>query len=68
MDAPGLPSKPSSPDEQKFTLGGLISGFALGALLAAILEMKERFIRTEKDIETHVGIPILGVIQNLDAR
>jgi polysaccharide chain length determinant protein (PEP-CTERM system associated) len=68
MDAPGLPSKPSSPDEQKFTLGGLISGFALGALLAAILEMKERFIRTEKDIETHVGIPILGVIQNLDPR
>jgi uncharacterized protein involved in exopolysaccharide biosynthesis len=62
MDAPGLPSKPSSPDRQKFALAGLASGFALGALLSAILETKERFIRTEKDVETHIGVPVLAVI------
>lgn len=68
MDAPGLPSRPSSPDRQKFALAGLVSGLALGVLLTAILEMKERFIRTESDIQNYIGIPILAVIQNLDMK
>jgi uncharacterized protein involved in exopolysaccharide biosynthesis len=68
MDAPSLPSKPSSPDRQQFALAGLASGFALGALFSVILEMKERFIRTEKDVETHIGIPVLAVIPKLDPR
>ncbi len=66
MDAPSLPTKPSSPDQQKFALGGLISGFALGAMLAAILEMRERVIRTEKDIDVQIGIPVLAVIQTVE--
>jgi polysaccharide chain length determinant protein (PEP-CTERM system associated) len=68
MDAPALPSKPSWPDRQKFALAGLVSGFALGILLAALLEYKERFIRTEQDVENHLGLPVLIVIQDLDPR
>lgn len=68
MDAPGLPTRPSFPDQQKFALFGLLAGFALGAALAAILEMKEQFIRTEKDVDAQIGISVLGVIQSLEAK
>lgn len=65
MDAPGLPSKPSSPDRTKFALAGLVLGFALGAALTALLELREQFVRTEKDIDVHLGLPVLGVIKIL---
>jgi polysaccharide chain length determinant protein (PEP-CTERM system associated) len=65
MDAPGLPSKPSSPNRQKFALAGLALGFALGAALAAILELREQFVRTERDIEVQLGIPVLAAIKDL---
>lgn len=68
MDAPAFPTKPSWPDRRKFALAGLAAGFALGVIFSAVLEFKERFIRTERDVETHLGFPILAVIQNLEPR
>lgn len=66
MDSPSLPSKPSFPDRQKFALGGLVAGFALGTMLATYLDMKQRFIRTEQDITNYLQLPILGTIQDVD--
>jgi polysaccharide chain length determinant protein (PEP-CTERM system associated) len=68
MDAPALPTNPSWPNRQKFALAGLAAGFALGAFCAGVLEFKERLIRTERDVEAHLGLPILVVIPNLDSR
>jgi polysaccharide chain length determinant protein (PEP-CTERM system associated) len=66
MDAPSLPSKPSSPKRIKFALGGLASGFALGVVLAGILDLSVKRIRTERDVSLYLEIPILGTIQDLD--
>ena len=66
MDAASLPSKPSFPDRQKFALGGLAAGFVLGCLIAGILDFRERFIRSERDITTYLQIPMLGAIQDLE--
>ncbi len=66
MDAPSSPSKPSFPDRTKFALAGLLAGFGLGIVLAAVLEMKEHTIRTDKEIATQIGIPVLAVIYTLD--
>ncbi len=68
MDAPEFPTKPSWPNRQKFALGGLMAGFALGGALAAMFEFKERLIRTERDIQTHLGLPVFTVIPNLEPR
>lgn len=68
MDAPSLPAKPSWPDRRKITVAGLGAGFALGVLLASILEYRERFIRTERDVQNFIGMPVLVVIQDLAAK
>jgi capsular polysaccharide biosynthesis protein len=47
---------------------GLAAGFALGLALAAMLEFKERLIRTELDIQNHLGLSVFTVIPNLEPR
>jgi len=59
MDAPDLPAKPSFPDRLKFGLSGLAGGFALGILLAILMERRENFIRTEEDVVNILGLPLL---------
>jgi uncharacterized protein involved in exopolysaccharide biosynthesis len=66
VDPPSLPSKPSFPDRQKFSLGGFAVGIAFGALLAFFLDFRERFIRSEQDITNYLQIPILATIADLD--
>lgn len=68
MDAPSLPSRPSWPDRHKITLAGLGAGFAFGVLLASILEYRERFLRTERDVQSFIGLPVLVVIQDLSSK
>jgi polysaccharide chain length determinant protein (PEP-CTERM system associated) len=66
MDAPSLPSKPSSPNRVKFALGGLFSGFVFGAALAVILDLTHRLIRTERDVAVYLEIPLLAAIADLE--
>jgi polysaccharide chain length determinant protein (PEP-CTERM system associated) len=68
MDAPDLPTRPSSPNRQKFALMGLMAGFGLGVAIAGAFELKERFIRTERDIKTHLGLPVFTIIPDLEPR
>jgi uncharacterized protein involved in exopolysaccharide biosynthesis len=62
MDPPDLPASPSSPNRLKCALAGFAAGLLLGACLAALLEIKERFIRTEDDITKHLDlITLVGI-------
>jgi uncharacterized protein involved in exopolysaccharide biosynthesis len=66
MDAPALPSKPSSPDRVKFALGGLAAGLLLGVSLATILDLKVRLIRTEQEVDLYLGIVTLASVKELE--
>lgn len=62
MDPANLPEKPSFPDRPLFALGGLGGGLLLGLLLAVLLEMRDKSLRTELDVEFYLETPALAVI------
>jgi polysaccharide chain length determinant protein (PEP-CTERM system associated) len=66
LDPANLPDKPSFPDRVKFTLGGFGGGFALGLGLAILFEMRDTSLRTERDVEMTLHLPVLCVLPTVD--
>ena len=54
-----LPDSPSFPNRLLFALGGLGAGFAVGAGIALLLELKDNSIRNERDAEAVLELPTL---------
>lgn len=73
IDPPSMPYKPSAPNRALVSLGGLVLGLAVGAALAALLELTDARVRHEKDLQgliparVLVGIPRLNTPEE-DAR
>jgi uncharacterized protein involved in exopolysaccharide biosynthesis len=66
LDPPSLPSRPSAPNHLLISIAGLMLGFAVGAALAAFLEMTNVRVRQEKDLEEAVPLKVLIGIPHLD--
>jgi polysaccharide chain length determinant protein (PEP-CTERM system associated) len=62
LDPANLPDKPAFPDRTKFVLGGLGGGLALGLGLAFLLEMRDTSLRTERDVEFVLRLPVLAMV------
>lgn len=59
------PEQPIAPNRKRIALMGcVLSGF-LGLLLVAILEMRNPIIRTENQLERHLGLRAVAVIPNV---
>jgi polysaccharide chain length determinant protein (PEP-CTERM system associated) len=67
MDAANLPSSPSEPNRLMFAGGGLGGGAALGLGIVLILEMKDKAIRNELDIEYFLELPALAQVPTVGA-
>lgn len=67
LDPPSLPARASAPNHLLISIAGLLLGFALGAGLAAFLEMTDVRVRQEKDLEDAVPLKVLIGIPHLDA-
>jgi polysaccharide chain length determinant protein (PEP-CTERM system associated) len=67
LDPASLPERPSFPDPVKFVLGGLGGGFALGLGLTLLLEMRDTSVRSDKDIESLLRLPVLAVLPTVKA-
>jgi len=53
------PESPSFPNRLLFAGGGLGTGLVLGLGLALWLEMRDKSIRTEADVEASLQMPVL---------
>lgn len=62
MDDANLPDEPTSPKRSAFALGGLAAGLALGILIAAFLEYRDKSLRSERDVWAFTKLPTLGII------
>jgi polysaccharide chain length determinant protein (PEP-CTERM system associated) len=66
LDEPSLPQKPSFPNRAIFAIGGLMGGLAVGVGIAALLEMQDTSLRTERDVEAILKLPTLALIPEID--
>jgi polysaccharide chain length determinant protein (PEP-CTERM system associated) len=62
LDEANLPDEPTSPKRPLYLLGGLAAGIALGVLLAAYLEYRDKSLRSERDVWAFTKLPTLGII------
>lgn len=67
MDPADLPEQPSFPNRPLFAGGGLGIGLALGLGIALLLELRDKSLRTESDIEHLLGLPTLAMVPLLDS-
>jgi uncharacterized protein involved in exopolysaccharide biosynthesis len=62
LDPANFPDSPSFPKKLNFELGGLAAGLLLGCGLTAFLEMRDTSLRSEKDVEVLLHVPVLVTI------
>jgi polysaccharide chain length determinant protein (PEP-CTERM system associated) len=66
LDPANLPNKPSFPNRSLFAMGGLGGGFALGLAVAFLLEMRDSSLKTERDVEFILHLPVLAMIPEIE--
>ena len=66
LDPANLPDKPSFPNRPLFVLGGLGGGLGLGLGLAFLLEMKDTSVKTERDVEFSLHLPVLAMVPEIE--
>ncbi len=65
MDPPNLPMKPTFPNRLLFAAGGLAGGLGIGFALALLLELKDKSIRNEADVEALLQLPTLALVPSV---
>lgn len=66
LDPANLPESPSFPNRPLFALGGLGGGMALGVGLAFLLETQDKSLRTERDVEFALRLPVLAIVPAIE--
>ena len=62
LDPANLPDSPSYPKKFNFEFGGLAAGLLLGCGLTALLEIRDTSLKSEKDVEVLLHVPVLVTI------
>ncbi|HEX5481603.1 MAG TPA: Wzz/FepE/Etk N-terminal domain-containing protein [Terriglobia bacterium] len=62
LDPADLPHKPSFPNYLRFAGGGFAVGLLIGFGIVFMLEMKDKALRDERDIEFFLGLPTLALV------
>jgi len=65
LDSASLPDQPSFPVYWMFAAGGAGGGLGLGLAIALLLELKDKAIRTERDVEFFLELPTLVLLPSV---
>ncbi len=65
LDPPNLPANPSYPNRPLFAAGGFGGGLALGLGIALLLELRDKTIRTDRDVEFYLELPTLALVPSV---
>ena len=57
-----LPERPFSPVREQMYVMGFVGGLALGLALVGLLEYRDRTFRTDEELGTVLGVPVLAVV------
>lgn len=68
VDEASIPGSPVSPKIKTNTMVAVIVGLLLGLVLAFVKENLDTSIATIEDVEEFLGLPILGVIPQIESR
>ena len=66
LDPANLPSEPTFPNRKMFAAGGLGGGLALGLGIAFLLELQDKSLKTERDVEFALRLPVLAMIPAIE--
>jgi polysaccharide chain length determinant protein (PEP-CTERM system associated) len=66
LDPANLPESPSFPKRPLFALGGLGGGLALGLGLAFLMETQDKSLRSERDVEFALRLPVLAIVPAIE--
>ena len=66
LEAAEVPKEPSSPNFKRNTLIGVIAGGVLAVISIIILEVLDDRVRRPEDIEDVLGLPLLGIVPDID--
>lgn len=66
LETAEVPKEPSSPNIKRNTLIGVIAGGVLAVISIIILEILDDRVRRPEDIEDVLGLPLLGIVPDID--
>lgn len=66
LDPANLPDQPAFPNRPLFAAGGFVGGLGLGLGLAFVLEMRDTSLRTERDVEFSLHLPVIALIPAIE--
>ena len=66
LDAPSLPSSPSSPKKAVLAGGGLVGGFGLGLGILYLIALSDKTLHSERDVETCLKLPVLTMVPMIE--
>ena len=66
LDPANLPDRPSFPNRPLFAFGGFAAGLGLGVVLALFIEIQNTSMRSERDVEFALRLPVLAMVPAID--
>lgn len=67
VEAAKLPLVPVKPNRMKIIMMGMVLGLVMGGAAAVVAELFDTSFKKVEEVETDLGLPVLGIIPKIDA-